>query len=213
MSESSSGLTREPTKEGGARDGAPATPDDGVRKRIFAAARAELAASGFAAASVRTIAERAGTTAAMINYYFGSKRALHDMVVAEAQEQLFSRLAAAVAEGPERLPTRLALAYFDFLVEERDLQRLILRQMLDRPPSLRAGDMVGPLRALLEQTFGDREVARQYAISVFGAISGYFVYEPVLGALLGDDPSSRERLAARRRHIIELTSLIERSVP
>ncbi|MCC6877149.1 MAG: hypothetical protein IT378_22785, partial [Sandaracinaceae bacterium] len=49
--------------------------------------------------------------------------------------------------------------------------------------------------------------------SVFGAISGYLVYEPVLGALLGDDPSSPERLAARRRHIIELTSLIERSVP
>jgi AcrR family transcriptional regulator len=189
---------------------------DGVKERILAAARGEFAARGFGAASVRTIAERAGATAAMINYYFGGKQALYDTVVADAQGRLFARLGAAIAKGgPEGLPVRLALAHFDFLVEERELQRLLLRQMLDHGDHVRerAGDLVGPLRALLEQHFGDREVAHQYAMSVFGAISGYFLYEPVLGAFLGKDPLSPESLAARRRHVADLTALIERSTP
>jgi TetR/AcrR family transcriptional regulator len=188
---------------------------DSVRERIVAAARGEFASAGFGA-SVRTIAERAGATAAMINYYFGGKQALYDVVVADAQRRLLDRLAAAVGRGgSEGLPVRLALAYFDFLVEERELQRLLLRQMLDRGDHLRerATEIVGPLGALLERHFGDREIARQFAISVFGAVSGYFLYEPVLGAFLGKDPMSPESLAARRRHVAELTSLIERSTP
>ncbi|GMV18456.1 MAG: TetR/AcrR family transcriptional regulator [Myxococcales bacterium] len=189
---------------------------DGVRQRILAAARAEFASRGFGAASVRTIAERAGATAAMINYYFGGKQALYDTVVAEAQGRLLARLSAAVGSGErDGLPVRLALAYFDFLVEERELQRLLLRQMLDRGDDLRehADDIAGPLAALLERHFGDRAVARQFAISVFGAIAGYFVYEPVLGAVLGRDPMSAESVAARRRHVEELVSLIERFAP
>ncbi len=189
---------------------------DGVRQRILAAARAEFASRGFGAASVRTIAERAGATAAMINYDFGGKQALYDTVVAEAQGRLLARLSAAVGSGErDGLPVRLALAYFDFLVEERELQRLLLRQMLDRGDDLRehADDIAGPLAALLERHFGDRAVARQFAISVFGAIAGYFVYEPVLGAVLGRDPMSAESVAARRRHVEELVSLIERFAP
>ena len=192
----------------------PASASDGVRERIVAAARSEFAESGFGAASVRTIAERAATTAAMINYYFGGKHALYDTVVADAQSRLLKRLSAAVAEGDRAgLPVRLALAHFDFLVEERDLQRLLLRQLIDRGDVVRdsAAAIVGPLRELLEQHFGDRDVARDLAISVFGAISGYFIYEPVLGAFLGEDPLSPERLALRRRHVAELTTLLERS--
>jgi TetR/AcrR family transcriptional regulator len=189
---------------------------EGVRRRILAAARAEFAARGYGAASVRTIAERAGATAAMINYYFGGKQALYDAVVSEAEERLRARLTQTIAAGGrDGLPSRLALAYFDFLVEERELQRLLLRQMLDQDEHVRerALEIVGPLRSLLEHHFGDRHVAHQFAISVFGAISGYFLYEPVLGAFLGDDPLSPEMLAVRRRHVAELAAMIERSTP
>lgn len=192
----------------------PAASTEGVRERIVGAARGEFADRGFGAASVRSIAERAGTTAAMINYYFGGKQALYDSVVAEAQSRLLARLGAAVADGGrDGLPVRLALAHFDFLVEERDLQRLLLRQFMDSGDVVRgrAAAIVVPLRELLEQHFGDGEGARDLAISVFGAISGYFIYEPVLGAFLGEDPMSPARLALRRRHVAELTSLLERS--
>ncbi len=190
---------------------------DGVRERILDAARGEFADHGFGAASVRTIAQLAGVTAAMINYYFGGKQGLYETVVAEAQSRLLDRLAEAISRGGrDGLPKRLALAYFDFLVEDRQLQRLLLRQVIDQGEQVRerAGVIVGPLRRLLEENFGDRQVADQYAVSVFGAISGYFLYEPMLGAFLDrGDPLSPESLAKRRCHVGELASLIERTSP
>ena len=191
--------------------------DDGVRQRILAAARVEFAAHGLAAASVRTLAERAGVTAAMINYYFGGKAGLHDAVVAEAQARLYGRLAAVAGCGEETgsIPVRLALAYFDFLVEERDLQRILLRQVLDQggDPHPRAPDWVAPLRQLLATHFSSRADAVDLALSLFGAISAYFIYQPVLGSFLGEDPLGRARLAARRRHVAALVSWMERNTP
>lgn len=79
----------------------PAPPDDAgsVKVRILAAGRSEFARRGLAAGSVRVIAQQAGVTAAMINYYFGGKRGLYDAVVADAQERLRAHLAPALAPG------------------------------------------------------------------------------------------------------------------
>ena len=178
---------------------------EGVRERILAAAREELSNRGLEASSVRTIAENAGVTAAMINYYFGSKRALYDIVVTEAQDRLHTRLGEALADGPSG--ARLAAAYFDFLAEDRQMQRLLLRDVLDGHGE-RILDLVGPLGVLLEEHFG-RTAAVQSALSMFGAIVGYFIYEPVLGELLGEEPVSAVALARRREHIIKLASAIE----
>lgn len=190
-------------------------PDDStaVRDRVLASAREEFAARGLDAASVRTIGAGAGVTAAMVNYYFGSKRALYDAVVEEAQGRLMTRLAAAL-EGGRRAggPARLAVAYFDFLADEGQLQRLLLRQILDRDEHVRgeAARFVRPLRALLERHFGADDAAVQGAISLFGAVSGYFLYEPVLAPFVGGDPLSPEGLARRRRHVVELASMLEK---
>ena len=185
-----------------------------VRDRVLAAAREEFAARGLFAASVHAIAKGAGVTAAMINYYFGSKRALYDAVVAEAQGRLLTRLSAAMS-GPAEVgaPARLAAAYFDFLAEERQLQRLLLRQVLDRDENVRelTAQFVRPLRDFLERHFGDDDAAQQGAISLFGAVAGYFIYEPVLAPFLGTDPLSPDSLAIRRRHVIELASMLEQS--
>lgn len=185
-----------------------APPPDGVRERILAAALEEIAARGLDASSVRTIARDAGVTPAMINYYFGSKRALYETVVAEAQRRLHARLATALAEGPTA--AGLAAAYFDFLAEDGQMQRLLLREVLDGRTE-RSPEVVRPLRAILTAHFGGDDAAVQGALSVFGAVAGYFIYAPVLGELLGDDPLSPEALARRRRHVIELASTMEES--
>jgi AcrR family transcriptional regulator len=183
----------------------------GVRERIFAAARDELAERGFAAASVRTIAQNAGVTAAMINYYFGGKRALYDALVAEAQTRLHARLIAAVGGGRDGAAARLAGAYFDFLAEERPMQRLLLREALDAEghANERGPELVRPLRAILEAQFGGDEESTQLALSLFGAIAGYFIYEPFLHPLLGEDPLSPSALARRRQHIVSFASMIQ----
>jgi len=183
-----------------------------VKQRVLDAGRAEFAKHGFPASSVRAIGERAGATPAMINYYFGGKRALYDAVVAEAEGRLLQRLSAAVAAGERAgLAPRLAAAYFDFLAEDHELQRLLLREVLDQGETMRelASRYVRPLRALFEQHFGDGDEAQQLAVSLFGAVAGYFLYEPLLGAFLGADPRSPEALARRRRHVLHLATSFE----
>jgi AcrR family transcriptional regulator len=185
-----------------------ATLNPGVRERILLAARAEFAAHGSRAASVRSIGERAGVTAAMINYYFGSKGALYDMVVEQAQAHLYAHIAEATKGDRKQLAARLAEAYFDFLSEEREFQRLILREVLDGGQGVPAfvHKYVAPLRALFEDEFGGDDDTFQTAVSLFGAVAGYFLYEPVLTELLGSDATAADNLARRRRHVAELAT-------
>lgn len=185
---------------------------DDVKQRIIAAGRTEFARSGLEASSVRAIGDGAGVTPAMINYYFGGKRALYEAVVAEAQGRLFERIGAAVSEGDGAgLAARVAGAYFDFLSEDQELQRLLMREVMDQGEGTRdlAQRFVGPLRALFEAHFGRKEEARQLAVSLFGAVAGYFLYAPVLGAFLDVDPFSPDALARRRRHVVSLATLFE----
>ncbi|MBI5517575.1 MAG: TetR/AcrR family transcriptional regulator [Deltaproteobacteria bacterium] len=184
----------------------------GVKARILAAGRAEFARHGVTAGSVRAIGAEAGVTAAMINYYFGGKRALYDAVVAEAQGRLRDRIAPALAEpGRPGLAARLAGAYFDFLAEDRELQRLLLHEVLDGGDGVRAlaSRYVAPLRALLRQHFGDDDEALHLAVSLFGAVAGYFLYEPVLAAFFGEAPRSAAALARRRSHVVRLARALE----
>lgn len=197
----------------------PSHPRDGegVRARIVAAARAEFATRGKDAASVHDVAARAGVTAAMINYYFGGKAALYAAAIEEAERALLGRLSAALPGGPRdtaaAVARRLAGAYFDFLVEDRDLQRLLAREMLEpRPGAPELTRFVEPLRALLARHFGDGDEAAQRAISLFGAVSGYFLYEPLLGGVLGVPPLSPDALRRRRRHVLALATSLARGL-
>lgn len=190
--------------------------NDPVRDAILKAARAEFAASGRRGASVRAIAKRAGVTAAMINYYFGGKQALYDVVVDEAQARLFRRMAAVMAGVDERtLAAELAGAYFDFLAEERELQQLLLREVLDDGAAVRqlAHRYVAPLRDLFERHFGSDDETYHTAISLFGAVAGYFLYAPTLGAVRDQDPLTPERLAQRREHVMRVASKLQELTP
>jgi len=192
-------------------------PDTDARARILAAARAEFAAHGREAASVHEIAARAGVTAAMINYHFGGKAALYAAALDEAQRALLTRLGAALPGGPRdgaaALARRLAGAYFDCLAEDGELQRLLAREMLDpRPDAPELARFVAPLRAILTEHFGDGGEAAQRAISLFGAISGYFLYAPLLPPVIGAAPHSADALRRRRRHVLALATSLARGL-
>lgn len=58
------------------RRGRPRGGASDARERILAAAAAEFGAHGYDAATMRTIAERAGVDAALLHHYFGTKSAL-----------------------------------------------------------------------------------------------------------------------------------------
>jgi AcrR family transcriptional regulator len=61
-----------------------------VRRKIIEAGRAEFMAKGFAAASMREIAERAGVVAGNVYRYFPGKDALFEAIVGPAHKSLLS---------------------------------------------------------------------------------------------------------------------------
>ncbi len=65
------------------------------RSRLLAAAIPLFAEKGFAAVSIRELAEKAGINSAMISYYFGSKEGLYAAVL----DFQFSRITTAVANS------------------------------------------------------------------------------------------------------------------
>ncbi|MFO0547369.1 MAG: TetR/AcrR family transcriptional regulator [Polyangiaceae bacterium] len=203
-------IDKAPLERGTKRTAAP-REDAGVRERIVAAARIEFAERGLGAASVHTIAERSGVTAAMINYYFGGKDALYEGIVAEAQEKLRTRLLSAAEGEANGMAVRLAGAYFDFLAQDRALQRLLLREVIDRGDALRkvVSKHIDSLRALFVQWFGDEHERRQRAVTLFGAVAGYFIYEPLLGPFIDAEPLSTQALATRREHVLRLAQALE----
>lgn len=70
-------------------------PAERTRERILAAARAHFAERGLEMASIRAITRLAGVNAALISYYFGSKRQLYEEVLNDCTMQLnYPRLAA-----------------------------------------------------------------------------------------------------------------------
>ncbi|HEX4699331.1 MAG TPA: TetR family transcriptional regulator [Actinomycetes bacterium] len=86
----------------------PGRPADGGDRRtaIVAAARAEFAAKGYAAASIRGIAREAGVDPALVHHYFGTK----EQVFVAAMELPFDpaeRLPEVLAGDPARLGERL----------------------------------------------------------------------------------------------------------
>jgi AcrR family transcriptional regulator len=190
-----------------------ATPT--VRARILEAARVELSAHG-RAAGVRDIARRAGVTAAMINYYFGGKGALYDAVVTEAQEGLAARIAEALASRGARgraadVAGEVAGAYFDFLAEDRLLQRLFLREALER------GDGVDELGRRFVARCG-RCSSRTSAGATRWCSSRSACSEPSRATSstsrscrpLGGRPLGEGALARRRAHVVTLARELAR---
>lgn len=131
------------------RPRARATAPD-VRADLLAAAAAAFSARGFEAVSLRDVAKRAGTTAAMVHYYFGDKQglfaALLDATLASVLERVRSALAARArveSSKPSRPPRSNAARageggvleiFFDVAHETLGatpwIPRLVLREVL-----------------------------------------------------------------------------------
>ena len=77
--------------------------DDGAREKILEGARAEFLEKGFAEASMRAIAERAGFTTGMLYSRFADKAEIFRELVEEPAEQLYAYFSR-VQEDFARLP-------------------------------------------------------------------------------------------------------------
>jgi AcrR family transcriptional regulator len=70
-----------------------------TRAQLLAAAADVLGERGFAAASMRVVAERAGVRLSLVQYHFGTRQGLLVAVLADQTERLLARQAAMFADG------------------------------------------------------------------------------------------------------------------
>ncbi len=79
-------------------------PESGSKRKLFDAAEELFAAKGFEAVSVRDITQLAKTNVAAVNYHFGSRESLLNLVMARymspVNEERLARLDAAERKGP-----------------------------------------------------------------------------------------------------------------
>ncbi|HEX9207165.1 MAG TPA: TetR/AcrR family transcriptional regulator [Steroidobacteraceae bacterium] len=119
--------------------GRPAGGDAAVRGALLQHARALFLRQGFAQVSTRRIAAAAGTTPAMIHYYFGDKLGLYRAMLDEAMAPLLATLGQMEQGDAEAAPDLEALMtqYMRMLAQNRWLPALIVQEVLDEGGQLR----------------------------------------------------------------------------
>jgi AcrR family transcriptional regulator len=100
-----------------------------LRARILNTAEELFADHGYAATSIRRIADTAGVNPALVHYYFGNKKALLQKVMEHALAPL-GRAIAAMKHGPEASPQLIAGLLLSMAAQHPNIPRLLTREVL-----------------------------------------------------------------------------------
>ena len=105
---------------------APESRPQDARQTILDAAEQLFAERGYAAASMRSIAEKASTSQALLHHHFGTKAKLYEAVKQRFTERfdLPARLPEAAAPSPGFIVS-IVRGYFQFLSDNPNLSRLV----------------------------------------------------------------------------------------
>jgi AcrR family transcriptional regulator len=198
----------------------------GTRERLIEAAGHVFAARGYRGATLREIAERAGTNLAAANYHFGSKQRLYREVAREHFERLQRRLAerGAVADPAslarlspgqlaELLRARVATMLEILLDRESPHAALMQRELSDPSEALPfiVRRYMGPLHRDLEHLLaalapglGPEEIER-CSRSAIGQVTFYLLGRPALLLLMGRKTYPRGFAAEIADHVTDFT--------
>ena len=184
-------------------------------QRIVAAAETIFAERGLAGARTGAIARAARVNPALLYYYFQSKEDLHAYTLDALFVQLRETIGAALdsAGSPRERLLRYVNNYFDFMVEHPNYPRLFQRELIASGPQLR-GLVRGNFRPLQQRLAGTiregiargefrRVDPRHMVLSVIAMTVFYFAAAPVIAELWQCNPLTPQRVAARRRAILD----------
>ncbi len=111
------------------------TGTDDVKEQLLRAAQELFGAAEISAVSTKRIAQQAGVNAAMISYYFGSKRGLYLAMVEQTIGGMIERLSDA---KPDTAITSFIEEYAQLLVANPWWPRFMIREVLFGDPAFRA---------------------------------------------------------------------------
>lgn len=185
---------RKPDSQPRKRPGPSGDPD--IRAGILDASEDLFATQGFAATSIREIADRVNVNPAMVHYYFGSKKKLLRTVMERVLEPLAGALANVEAQG--ELPVReLTRLLFAMAAEHPCLPQLITREVLLPGGELQAEFLLhfaprlgGRLPGILRREQGEGRLAADFdpqimALLVLSLCVFPFIARPAAEAVLG----------------------------
>lgn len=195
-----------------------------TRAAILKAALEEFSHEGVAGARTDQIARRAGVNKALLYYYFKDKEGLY----AAALEEVFSGSSArimAALDAPELPPRERLLRYveahFNYIASVPWYPRLVQREFMRgsgrtlSPVASRVIDRYGrpvysKLGNLVREGISCGEFRKvdpeQTVTSLLGLITFYFISLPAQQLMNSGDPTSPERIAARRAAVLDFVS-------
>jgi TetR/AcrR family transcriptional regulator len=188
------------------------------REAILAAAEDSFARLGFEGTSLQQIGKAAGVARSTPAYFFGSKAALYDAVLARVIARARETMARAYAEGDQASSVEDAVesyvgAAIDFLGHDRNFVRLIQREALGE--GSRVAEFFG--RTVEEGIVALAPAAEKAGITPerlvldLTALCWYpFAHEHTLLSALGMKARGPAFLAGQKRHIGDLVRAMTR---
>jgi TetR/AcrR family transcriptional regulator len=177
-----------------------------TQQRILNAARKVFIERGKGGARVDAIARKARVNKALIYYYYSSKDQLYYHVLKHTFSGILARISGALSQeqSPEERILKMVDAYHGFLMENRTLPALILREMADGAPVLKkvASEMLSAdfqnlplafdetLREGYRHGIWENIDPRHALISLLGMLIFPFIAAPLLETALGIDQRS-----------------------
>jgi AcrR family transcriptional regulator len=192
-------------------------PAASTKARILLAAEEVFAAQGFAGASTREIAARAGVNISSLHYHWESKDKLYEAVLQAVYGRLteVSRASASPAAARAELPPEASIGrVFDYFAANPSIPRLLLRRMLEDAEAGHASHSDGFLESWTREIGGwvkhrggkrARDVDAQIVVLMLYAALLLFTLDTRLHArLLGGRVADPEITRRLREHLTEL---------
>jgi len=186
----------------------------GTLSKLLDVAERAFAVEGYAGAHLQQMADRVGVKKAAVYYYFPSKAALHEAVVARVLEALDDTVASSLARAgsPEQRLEALLSSLNELLAVQRNYSQILIRLFIDRPEV--DFNALAPLIARVatrildfyrdgcEQGVFVRMSSRHVVQTLLGAIIFHYASARVAGGMLGvDDVFSRAAVDWRSKEL------------
>jgi TetR/AcrR family transcriptional regulator len=181
----------------------------GTVARVLDAAESVFAESGFAGASVRDIASRAGLNAASLYNYYPGKQELYEAVLDRALFpilELLGGLAGTAAADEASLD--VVDVVIDHIAQRPAIARILHYEALAGGESIArlVGRWIAPIYSSGVEALRRSEAAEVWTAdelpllieSLHNVIVGYFSMAPLLERIVGDDPLSQQALSRKK---------------
>lgn len=173
-------------------------PEVTTATAILDAAERLFARKGFDATTVKDIGVAAGVNAALIYYYFGDKRGLHQAVIDRFGTELVTRATAALAkaQSPEEVVRAVVATQSAMFSGYPERARIIGRELIDHDAehaaefiSSLARNVFSRLRDAIAQAQAEGRFSSEYdpsyaALSTISQVIYFHLARPIVQALL-----------------------------